>query len=128
THDQKILLIHQYYFIHERKAPTLVAGFVEDNDHRRTAENELREEAGCVAGDWTYLGSTYRGKYETGVAHFYLAKDVVQVGSQDLEPAEDIDVSFVSVSDFITLLKRGELQDVFPVACAYRALDHLHLL
>lgn len=125
TDDDQVLLIHEYYMAHMKKVPALVAGMVDDGYHRETAIRELAEEAGCAARDVTYLGSSYKGKYATGDVHFYLAQGVTFVGSQSLEAAEDIDTTLISVNDFIALLRGGELQSIFEVACAYRALDHL---
>jgi ADP-ribose pyrophosphatase len=128
TSDQKILIIHQYYVSAGKVVPSLVAGVVDKNDTLESAIVELREEAGCTAKDFVYLGSSYRGKYITGSFHYYLAKGIVQSGKQDLEKTEDITVSFVSVEELKDLLKNSKLQDVAQVACAYLALDYLNLL
>lgn len=128
TAEKDILLIHQYYIAHQKKVPSLVAGFVDHGHHRETAERELREETGCTAKEFVYLGASYRGKYSTGCFHYYLANGVALSGKQELEESEDIDVSFISLSKFLRLLRQSELQDTAQVACAYSALDHLNLL
>lgn len=128
TKKKQILLLHQYYVAHQVKVPTMVAGFVDTINPEDTAIHELREEAGCRAGDMVYLGSAFKGKYAIGVFHFYLARELEQVGSQELEPSEDIDISFISLNKFLDLLRTHQLQDVAQVACAYRALDYLGLL
>ena len=125
TTDKQILVIYQYYIAHQTKVPSLVAGIVDGGDHAKTAIQELHEEAGCVAKEWVYLGSSFKGKYATGVYHYYLAMDVKRVGAQQLEASEDIDVKFVSQKEFFALLRTSKLQDVAQVACAYRALDYL---
>ncbi len=128
TDEKQILVTHQYYIAAQKKVASMVAGFTDKKSRAETAIAELREEAGCSATRWTYLGSSFRGKYATGEVHYYLAEGVMVSGPQELEESEDIDVAFVSLENFFTLLRSGELQDVFQVACAYRALDYLHLL
>ncbi len=128
TKGKQVLLLHQYYVAQGVKVPTLVAGFVDTVDPEDTAKHELREEAGCEAKEFIYLGSSYKGKYATGVFHFYLARDIELVGPQELEPSEDIDASLISLDQCRELLRTSALQDVAQVACAYRALDYLGYL
>lgn len=128
TKDQRVLVIREYYIGVERHVTALVAGLVEGGDHRETAEQELRQESGCTAGEFVYLGSSLKGKYVTGSVHFYLALGVAEDGSQALEPAEDIQVLFVSVEELKRMLRESELQGAYEVACAYRALDYLKFL
>lgn len=125
TPDQNVVLITEYYIGEQKNVLTLIAGIVDHGDHRQTAEHELQEEAGCRAEEFVYLGSGLKGKYVTGVVHFYLAKNVTPNGGQALESTEDITVSFISLTEFRRLLSDGTFQGAYEIACAYRALDYL---
>ncbi len=126
--DQRVLMIREYFVALERTVWSIVAGVVDGGSHKEAAEKELREETGCAAGELVYLGATQMGKYRVNFAHFYLAKDVESVGPQELESGEEIEVVFVSLDEFLKLLRAGEVQDGLRVAGAYRALDYLNLL
>jgi 8-oxo-dGTP pyrophosphatase MutT (NUDIX family) len=125
TDDDQVLTIREYYTSLEQVIISLVGGYVGANDVLLAAKNELREEAGCEANEWIYLGNALISKYQTGRNHFYLATGVHVVGPQQLEPAEDIEVEFISKQDFTDLLASGQLHGLSEVACAYRALEHL---
>jgi len=125
TPDDKILLLRQHYISAQKKVPTLVAGIVMNNDHKLVAGNELHEEAGCRAKEMVHLGSSFRGKYVTGSVHYYLAKDIESCLSQELEPAEDIEIEFISLEKFKGLLRNCEIEDQAQLACSYLALDYL---
>src|SRR3989338_6854131 len=93
TDAERVLVIDEYYIAPQGRMLTFVAGLVENGNHRSTAAQELKEEAGCSARELVYLGSGVKGKYVTGDVHFYLAKGVRQDSAQMLEPSEDIVVS-----------------------------------
>lgn len=123
----KILIIKQYYINIERKVPALVAGFVDTKEKAlATAQRELLEETGYVAGRWVRLGTSIKGKYMTGTVHHFLALGAHKVTEPKLEPAEDIEVCEVSRQQFTKLLKNGELEDAFAEVCAWRALDYIN--
>lgn len=58
----------------------------------QVAQNELREEAGLLARQWTPLGrfAPYKGA-STEICHFFLARGLTEVG-QHLEASERIEV------------------------------------
>lgn len=128
TEDNKVLVLSEYYFAEQQRVNTLVGGFVEDEDYRKTAERELREESGCTAKEFVYLGKAMKSKYVTGYVHFYLAKGVKKVGNQELDLSEDIDVGFVELEEFKKMLEDCEINSVFETACSYRALQYLNIL
>lgn len=128
TADEKVLVTHEYFMAHEKKMLGMVAGMVEQDDLKQVAMDELRQEAGCEAKEMVYLGKGNHGKYTTGAIHYFLAKDIKQVGEQELEENEDIDIEFVSLAKFREMLKSGELEPLHEVVCAYKALDYLKML
>lgn len=126
--DKQCLILTEYFFSQQTYHQTLVAGIVDNNDPEYTAHKELREETGCVTGKMIYLGSASEGKYVTSKNHYFLALDIEQVGRQELESSEDIQISFISLEEVRELLKQNKLQGAYEVACAYKALDMLNVL
>ena len=126
TEKQEVLVAHEYFPANQKRLVSFVGGIIDDGyDHRTTVEKELLEETGCRAGEFVYLGSLSRGKYNSGIMHSYLATGVKKVQEQTLEPSEDIEIEFVPLPRFRGMLARGEVGCVFEVACAYQALDYL---
>lgn len=125
TPDNQVLVLRQYFLAHEEKYLCLVGGMSEPGEQDRIVKEELREETGYEAGEWVYLGSSIRSKYNTGDIHHYIAKDVVKVGEQELGPGEDIEVDLMSLEDFKQALYKGEVKDIMVEVCAYKALAYL---
>ena len=69
-----------------------IGGMREGDDPRDVAAEELRQEAGLAADDWTPLGhfAPYKG-VSNERCHFFLARGLREVGQQ-LEPSERITV------------------------------------
>jgi ADP-ribose pyrophosphatase len=129
TTDGQVMMVKQYFFVHDEMAWSLVAGFVDDGDTPlEAAKKELLEEAGSTAEEFVYLGSGLRSKYMTGECHMYLALGVQCVGKQELDPSEDIEVHLMSVDECKALLSDYNVREVYPEVCAYRALSYLKLL
>jgi len=128
TDDRNVVAVREYYPAHQQYAISLPAGIVEHNDPDQTARDEFRQEAGCVAKNWTYLGDCYLAKYKTGKAYFYLAQDITKVGDPELEPSEDLEMLYIPLEKFIRMLRNCEIQDQAEIACSYLALDRLGLL
>jgi hypothetical protein len=126
TADKKVLILRQYFYAHLKKINCVVAGFVEKNNPRQTAINELRQEAGCIAEKFIFLGSFLRGKYTQGREYYFLAKNVEQKFEQKLESAEDIQPKFVDFNDFVSMLKNGRIHGGQEALCSYLALDYLN--
>lgn len=128
TKEKNVLMIKQYFFLHDEMAWGLVAGFVEDGETSlEAAKKELKEEAGAVAKEFVYIGSTIRGKYSTGEAHMYLALDVEQQYSQDLDPSEDIEPHVITLEECKKLLDDQKIREVWSELCARRALSYLNV-
>ncbi len=126
TADKKVLIIRQYYFALEEKFPAFVAGIVDAGESTlAAAERELKEETGCTAKEFVYLGKAVKGKYTTSHFHFYVALDVEQNAKQELEAVEDIDVEFMEYADFKKMVEAQEFPDAFAELLAYRLFYYL---
>lgn len=126
TKDNKVLVIKEYFFAQGEKIISLPAGMVDDGmTPEQIATEELKQEAGCQAQKMIMVGSMYRGKYVTGITYAFLALGVEQVYEQDLEDMEDIEVSFVSMAEFESILAENKMKAMHEVSTAYMALDYL---
>jgi ADP-ribose pyrophosphatase len=113
----RALVIEQYRHAVQHRLVQLPAGLcdVEGEEPEAVARRELVEEAGLEAGEWTHLGSTYPSPGITAeVSHYYLARDVREVGRGDFEPEHeeaDMTVSWVPVDDLVEAVLDGRLAD-----------------
>jgi 8-oxo-dGTP pyrophosphatase MutT (NUDIX family) len=126
TKDKKVLVLDQFFVSQQKKHITLVAGMIDkDKTPEEIAVQELREEAGCVAGSLISLGKSVRSKWITGYLHFFLALGVEQNYEQALNLSEDISCRFVDIETCKTYLRDGRLKGLFAELCARRAFDYL---
>ena len=112
-----IVLVEQYRHAVQHRLVQLPAGLcdVEGEEPEAVARRELVEEAGIEAGEWTHLASTYPSPGITAeISHYYLARDVREVGRGDFEPEHeeaDMTVSWVPVDDLAEAVLAGRLAD-----------------
>lgn len=91
--DGSTVLLHAHRYLLGRDLWEFPIGGMHPGDEPlAVAQEELRQEAGLTAADWTALGrfAPYKGA-SNEICHFFLARDLREVG-QDLEPSERITV------------------------------------
>lgn len=122
----KVIILKQHYISQQKKLISLVAGIIDEGESpKNTAQRELMEEAGYKAKKVISLGKSIKGKYSTGTIYHFLALDAVKLNEPNLEEAEDIQISTISLSDFKKLLDQNKMPDAFAEICARRALKYL---
>ncbi|MGH3345720.1 MAG: NUDIX domain-containing protein [Nocardioides sp.] len=88
---------------------------VEGEDPLVVAQRELREEAGLVAEDWTFLGAPYSSPgVTTERVHLYLAQDLTEVGRGDFEPSHEeaeMQVFWAPLEDVHEAILDGRVSD-----------------
>lgn len=91
------------------------------------AKRELREEAGVLANDWTFLGHVYPSP---GILSeklwLYLARDIV-LSEQDLDFDEILTAQWMHLSTFHSLLLAGRITDA-KTLCAYTLAKEKNLI
>jgi ADP-ribose pyrophosphatase len=113
----RALVVDQYRHAVQHRLVQLPAGHcdVAGEEPEAVARRELAEEAGFEAEEWTHLASTYPSPgFTAEVSHYYLARDVREVGRGDFEPEHeeaDMTVSWVPVDDLADAVLAGRLAD-----------------
>lgn len=85
------------------------------------ARRELLEETG-YEGIMEFIGTTLDCAYSNLIRYNFVATNCKIKSKQQLDDSEFIEVHLISLEDFVTHLRSGELSDV---ETGYRALDHL---
>jgi 8-oxo-dGTP pyrophosphatase MutT (NUDIX family) len=122
TTGGELLLVEQ--FRHGIDASTLeVIGGVCDRDElpALTAQRELLEETGHVAGRWQELGSCHPNPaVQNNRCHFYLAQDCAPVAELDLDPSEELRVWAAPWAEAERMLRAGVLDHALVMAAFLR--------
>ena len=110
--QERLCLLHQFRHAADGYVWELPAGKIDHQEpHFETAQRELREEAGCTAREWQYLGPlrSSPGVF-TEVIHLYLARELSQQAIQP-EPHEVFQVHWIPASEVMRMVHRGDIQD-----------------
>jgi 8-oxo-dGTP pyrophosphatase MutT (NUDIX family) len=117
TAHNQIYLIYQYRYLLGKKILEAVSGRIEKGESAlKTARRELLEEAGISAGSFEELSkielasSFFRAKVS-----LFLARDL-EVGKQELEDSEEIEVVRMPISEAIKKVMSGEIQSASTIA------------
>ena len=70
----------------------------------------MLEETGYSAGDFINLGTVIPNPaIQSNKCHIYLAKNAFKVGSQSLDPHEEIDLFFVPKKEIASMICSGKI-------------------
>ena len=126
TVDKHFLIFRQTkYALGISLAP--VGGMLEEGEEPLTAaKRELREEMGCEAINWNYLGN-YILDPNRGVAavHLFLALDARRVAEPDSDDLEDQEMLEVTREELEQGLNTGEFKQIAWAALVSMALNHI---
>jgi ADP-ribose pyrophosphatase len=117
TPEGKMVMVRQYRKAAEKAILEAPAGKIEKGeDHRLTAERELKEETGYTAGKIQFITSFYTSiGYSTEVIYLYLATDLTP-GETDFDENESIDVLEYELPELKNMVLRGEIEDAKTIA------------
>jgi len=110
--QQRICLLYQYRHAAGGWVWELPAGKIDNREpHFATAQRELKEEAGCSAGRWQYLGHCLSSPgVFTEVIHLYLATELTHSSNQP-EAHEVFHVEWRPWEAVLAMVHRGEIVD-----------------
>jgi ADP-ribose pyrophosphatase len=98
-------------------------GFVDPGENLEEAmRREFLEETGFEAETWKYLGPYHKDKYMNATWHAFLATGCRRVREQKLETEEFIDVTLLSIDEFLDNAKNDKMTDHGAVLLAYDEL------
>ncbi len=121
--DERVLCLSQYRHPAQRRFVELPAGLcdADGEDPEQVGRRELREETGYAAARWTHLTSTYSSPgISAELMHFYLAREITEVGRGDFEVAHeeaDMSAAWVPFDEVHAAVLDGRLTDA-PLALA----------
>ena len=123
--EDRAVCLSQYRHAARRRFVELPAGVIDtDEQPLEVGRRELREEAGLEAGEWTHLLSAYSSPgYSAEVIHYFLARDLSDVGRGDFVLAHeeaDMQLFRVPYTALLDAVLSGAVQDA-PVALAVLA-------
>ena len=131
TSKQTILLVHQFRFGINRSVYELPGGCPKPGQSwEDTANAELLEEIGAKASSLEIIGNPipFNPALENNRAVPVLAKGCQIIKSQCLDETESGTVLEVTIPQFRSMVKLGEIVDAKTIAISYLALDQLDLL
>lgn len=133
TERQEVVLVRQYRFGVDDFSLEIPGGIVGDEEPPLDAVlRELTEETGYVAPGAESLGVVYPNPaLQNNHMHYFLARHVELRHDQSLDPAEDISVHLIPLSEIPQLINEGKILHSLTI-CAfmrfyakYAALDKL---
>lgn len=118
---QRVCLLRQYRHVAGQWLWELPAGKIEQGEPPlQTAQRELAEEAGVMAGEWRELGEIYSspGVFKE-VIHLYLARNTAPVAVMH-EAEELIAIEWVDFKQALSWAGNGEITDAKTVIGLFR--------
>ena len=89
------------------------------------AARELREETGCAAARWDYLGTLeLSNSVSDEIGHLYLARELSE-GAPEFDPTERIAIKRVDFAEAWRMAMEGEITESLTVAALARAWHFL---
>lgn len=123
--DGRIVFERQFRYPLRRTFIELPAGKIDpDEAPLVTGQRELLEETGYSAREWNYLAALYPCiGYSDEVIHVYLATGL-QAGHHQRNDDESLEVFFMTLSDAMEAMRRGEITDGKTMVALFWAEKH----
>jgi ADP-ribose pyrophosphatase len=121
TDDGKIIMVRQHRLGTDEITLETPGGLVEGNESpEETAQRELREETGYVAGEMHLLKKlTNNPAIFNNYIYFYYAANCKKIHEQDLDAAEDIEVVTFSRDEIMDMISHGSINHTIIVSALY---------
>lgn len=124
--EQRICLVRQYRHAVGGYIWEIPAGKIDNKDPPlTTAQRELQEEAGRIAGEWHSLGEYLSSPgFLTEVVHLFFATQLKTVQNR-LEAAEVLEAHWIPFEQALEMAQSGELRDGKSLAALLRARSYV---
>ncbi len=112
TEENEVIMVTQLRYPHHKVLTEIPAGKLEwGEDHFECGKRELKEETGCTAEKYDYLGCLLpTPAYDTEIIHMYLARGLSQA-EQKLDEDEFLDVKKIPFEKAVEMVMNGEITD-----------------
>jgi 8-oxo-dGTP pyrophosphatase MutT (NUDIX family) len=122
TKDNQVVLVRQYRHGTGEVTLEIPGGLVESKDTpEQAAWRELAEETGYGAEEMISLGFVFPNPaIQNNKCFTFLAKNAMQVGEQDQDGGEDIEILLKPLSEIPGLIRTGVISHSLVVAAFYR--------
>lgn len=112
TEKGEVIMVKQFRYPTGKVLTEIPAGKLEwQEDHFACGKRELKEETGCTAEKYDYLGCLLpTPAYDTEVIHMYLARGLTRA-EQKLDEDEFLDVLKIPFDKAVEMVMNGEITD-----------------
>lgn len=117
TNEGKMVMVRQFRKAAEKAVLEVPAGKIEKGeDHRLTAERELKEETGYSAEKIEFVTAFYSSiGYSTEKIYLYLATNLTP-GETEFDDNESIEIIEYELADLKKMVLNGEIEDAKTIA------------
>lgn len=121
-------LVKQHRYPIDDSPLEFAAGRIDPGENMHdAAKRELREELGLEAESVVHVGSAW---VSTGVAtnkgHFFFAQNITNLGQQELDETESIDIIKVAYNDLDSMIEAEEVNDQHVLGAKYYVDKYLN--
>ena len=131
TEDKHLVCVEQFRPSSEKLELEIPGGGIETNeDPKKAAQRELREETGFGGSEFVFLGAVRYSPYSTGKRFMYCVPLAERIKSSlDLDPNEFVKVKLMPLELFLERLRGGEAgslrgSDAVAIALAMGLIDY----
>ena len=126
TPENEVFFVRQFRYAYDEVILEIPAGKLEaGEDPYEAMQRELREETGCLAEHFIYLGTAYPTPGYTNELLRIWACRVSSSTHQDLDPDEFLNVEAYPLEDLLQMIREGRIMDGKTIAGLLAYQDYL---
>lgn len=128
--DNSTVLVGQYRYTMNQYSWEIIEGGAETNETpKEAAIRELKEEGGITARHVEQLGGEIHlsNSHSSERGFLFIAKDL-SIGSQEPDDTEILKIKRLPITDALTLIEKGEIQDGLSIIGIYRVARYLKII